>query len=88
MRALHPFPLLILAVPFNGRDRSSEQTQASIIQLSIHRPSPMASWDNQEVTDRHLLPYVDSATASPDVQAALQTLPFERNIFKVFHRHT
>lgn len=43
----------------------------------------MASWDNREVTDKHLLPYVDSSTAQGDVQAALKTLPFERNIFKV-----
>lgn len=43
----------------------------------------MASWDDKTVTDRHLLPYVDSDTAPPDVQAALRTLPFERNVFKV-----
>ncbi|KAF9775206.1 hypothetical protein IL306_006716 [Fusarium sp. DS 682] len=42
----------------------------------------MASWDNRTVTDEHLLPYVDSNTAPPDIKAALQTLPFERNIFK------
>ncbi|TQN63827.1 hypothetical protein CSHISOI_11591 [Colletotrichum shisoi] len=43
----------------------------------------MASWDDRTVTNEHLLPYVDSNTASPDVKAALQTLPFERNIFKL-----
>ncbi|GJD00287.1 hypothetical protein CH63R_13537 [Colletotrichum higginsianum IMI 349063] len=43
----------------------------------------MASWDDRTVTNEHLLPYVDSSTASPDVKAALQTLPFERNIFKL-----
>ncbi|KZO96080.1 hypothetical protein CALVIDRAFT_462651, partial [Calocera viscosa TUFC12733] len=43
----------------------------------------MASWDNREVTNEHLLPYVDSATAPPEVAAALHTLPFERNIFKL-----
>ncbi|KAL8972017.1 MAG: hypothetical protein Q9183_000773 [Haloplaca sp. 2 TL-2023] len=43
----------------------------------------MASWVNQDVTDNHILPYVDSSTAAPDVKAALQTLPFERNIFKL-----
>lgn len=43
----------------------------------------MASWDNRVVTNEHLLPYVDSNTAPPDIKAALQTLPFERNIFKV-----
>ncbi|KAF4497414.1 hypothetical protein FAGAP_6436 [Fusarium agapanthi] len=42
----------------------------------------MASWDNRVVTNEHLLPYVDSNTAPPDIKAALQTLPFERNIFK------
>jgi hypothetical protein len=45
--------------------------------------STMASWDNRVVTNEHLLPYVDSNTAPPDIKAALQTLPFERNIFKV-----
>ncbi|KAM5343436.1 hypothetical protein ACJ41O_011973 [Fusarium nematophilum] len=43
----------------------------------------MASWDNRVVTSEHLLPYVDSSTAPPDIKAALQTLPFERNIFKL-----
>ncbi|GJC78542.1 hypothetical protein ColLi_01380 [Colletotrichum liriopes] len=43
----------------------------------------MASWDNRAVTNEHLLPYVDSSTAPPDIKAALQTLPFERNIFKL-----
>jgi alkylhydroperoxidase family enzyme len=43
----------------------------------------MASWDNRTVTNEHLLPYVDSSTAPPDIKAALQTLPFERNVFKV-----
>jgi len=43
----------------------------------------MASWDNRAVTDEHLLPYVDSNTAPPPVKEALQTLPFERNVFKL-----
>ncbi|KAF5684678.1 hypothetical protein FDENT_6605 [Fusarium denticulatum] len=43
----------------------------------------MASWDNRVVANEHLLPYVDSNTAPPDIKAALQTLPFERNIFKL-----
>ncbi|KAK1988892.1 AhpD-like protein [Colletotrichum cereale] len=43
----------------------------------------MASWDNRTITNEHLLHYVDSSTASPDIKAALQTLPFERNIFKL-----
>ncbi|SPJ78526.1 uncharacterized protein FTOL_06915 [Fusarium torulosum] len=43
----------------------------------------MASWDNRVVTNEHLLPYIDSNTAAPDIKAALQTLPFERNIFKL-----
>ncbi|KAF6815311.1 hypothetical protein CSOJ01_03574 [Colletotrichum sojae] len=43
----------------------------------------MASWDDRTVTNEHLLPYVDSSTAPPDIKAALQTLPFERNIFKL-----
>jgi hypothetical protein len=43
----------------------------------------MASWNSRTVTNEHLLPYVDSSTAPPDIKAALQTLPFERNIFKV-----
>jgi len=43
----------------------------------------MASWDSKEVTNEHLLPYVDSKTAPPDVAAALNVLPFERNVFKV-----
>jgi hypothetical protein len=34
-------------------------------------------------TNNCFLPYVDSATAPEDVSAALKTLPFERNIFKV-----
>jgi hypothetical protein len=43
----------------------------------------MASWDNREVTNRHLLPYVDAESAPPEVAAALNTLPFQRNIFKL-----
>ncbi|KAJ5982841.1 hypothetical protein N7481_004940 [Penicillium waksmanii] len=43
----------------------------------------MTSWDNREVTNEHLLPYVDSSTAPSEVQTALRTLPFERNIFKL-----
>jgi hypothetical protein len=43
----------------------------------------MATWGNRTVTNEHLLPYVDSNTAPPDIKAALQTLPFERNVFKV-----
>ncbi|RGP81352.1 hypothetical protein FLONG3_496 [Fusarium longipes] len=43
----------------------------------------MASWTDRKVTNEHLLPYVDSSTAPPDIKAALQTLPFERNIFKL-----
>ena len=43
----------------------------------------MASWNSDKVTDEHILPYVDSSNAPTDVQAALRTLPFERNIFKV-----
>ncbi|KAF4459524.1 hypothetical protein FALBO_13717 [Fusarium albosuccineum] len=43
----------------------------------------MATWDNHTVTNEHLLPYVDSSSAPPDIKAALQTLPFERNIFKL-----
>ncbi|KZL85398.1 hypothetical protein CI238_09387, partial [Colletotrichum incanum] len=43
----------------------------------------MASWDNRVVTNEHLLTYVDSSTAPPDIKAALRTLPFERNIFKL-----
>ena len=43
----------------------------------------MASWPDLTVTSRHLLPYVDSKAASPDIAAALNTLPFERNIFKL-----
>lgn len=46
----------------------------------------MTSWDNRDMTENHLLPYVDSATAPEEVSAALKTLPFERNIFKV-HSH-
>ncbi|KAJ6189158.1 hypothetical protein N7519_004066 [Penicillium mononematosum] len=43
----------------------------------------MTSWDNRDMTKNHLLPYVDSATAPEEVSAALKTLPFERNIFKL-----
>lgn len=46
----------------------------------------MASWNERVVTSEHILPYVDSTTAPPDVCYALQTLPFERNIFKVSDR--
>lgn len=46
----------------------------------------MTTWENRDVTDNHLLPYVDSSTAPDDVRAALKTLPFERNIFKVCDR--
>ncbi|OAA54527.1 hypothetical protein SPI_08773 [Niveomyces insectorum RCEF 264] len=42
----------------------------------------MASWDNKETTDKHLLPYVDAEAASPAVKTAMQSLPLERNIFK------
>lgn len=43
----------------------------------------MASWTDKTVTNNHILPYVDSNEAGPEVAAALRTLPFERNIFKV-----
>ncbi|KAI0920316.1 hypothetical protein AcW1_002090 [Taiwanofungus camphoratus] len=43
----------------------------------------MASWTDRTVTNNHILPYVDSATAPPAVAEALRTLPFERNIFKL-----
>ncbi|KAI0314318.1 AhpD-like protein [Amylostereum chailletii] len=43
----------------------------------------MASWTNRTVTNNHLIPYVDSKKAPPEVAAALNTLPFERNIFKL-----
>ncbi|EKG13700.1 hypothetical protein MPH_09166 [Macrophomina phaseolina MS6] len=43
----------------------------------------MASWNDRTVTNEHILPYVDSKTAPSDVAAALNTLPFERNIFKL-----
>ena len=42
----------------------------------------MASWNDRTVTNEHILPYVDSKTAPPEVAAALNTLPFERNVFK------
>lgn len=50
--------------------------------LVIHRPT-MSSWTNREITNHHLLPYVDSETATPEVAQALHTLPFQRNIFKL-----
>lgn len=43
----------------------------------------MATWGNTTVTNQHLLPYVDSASAPEEIKQALQTLPFERNVFKV-----
>lgn len=43
----------------------------------------MASWNDHTITNEHILPYVDSKTAPPEVAAALNTLPFERNVFKV-----
>jgi hypothetical protein len=46
----------------------------------------MTSWENRDMTNNHLLPYVDSATAPEEVSTALKTLPFERNIFRV-HSH-
>lgn len=50
--------------------------------LVIHSPT-MSSWTNREITNHHLLPYVDSETATPEVAQALHTLPFQRNIFKL-----
>ena len=43
----------------------------------------MSSWTDRTVTNNHQLPYVSSDTASDEVAAALRTLPFERNIFKL-----
>lgn len=43
----------------------------------------MSSWTDRTVTNHHILPYVDSSTAKPEVAKALNTLPFERNIFKL-----
>lgn len=43
----------------------------------------MSSWNERKITHDNLLPYVDSTTAPPDVKAALHTLPFERNVFKL-----
>ncbi|KAL8408915.1 hypothetical protein RB594_007376 [Gaeumannomyces avenae] len=48
----------------------------------------MASWDNRGITNEHLIGYVDSSTAPPDIQAALKTLPFERNVFKLLANST
>ncbi|KAB5560111.1 AhpD-like protein [Coniochaeta sp. 2T2.1] len=48
----------------------------------------MATWDNHTVTNEHILPYVDSSTAPPDIKAALETLPFERNVFKLLANGT
>ncbi|GIZ42590.1 hypothetical protein CKM354_000585100 [Cercospora kikuchii] len=43
----------------------------------------MASWNERKITNEHLLPYVEADKASPEVAAALNTLPFQRNIFKL-----
>ncbi|KAI1922228.1 hypothetical protein LOZ12_000605 [Ophidiomyces ophidiicola] len=48
----------------------------------------MASWDHRVgnrrvITNQHLIPYVDAEKAPPETAAALRTLPFERNIFKL-----
>jgi len=43
----------------------------------------MASWNDRTVTNNHILPYVASKAATPEVAEALMTLPFERNIFKL-----
>ncbi|KAL2152603.1 hypothetical protein VTH82DRAFT_5787 [Thermothelomyces myriococcoides] len=43
----------------------------------------MASWDSQEPTNEHLLPYLDANTASPEIRDAMRALPVERNIFKI-----
>lgn len=43
----------------------------------------MATWGNQDVTNKHIIPYVNADDAEGDVKAALNTLPFERNVFKV-----
>ncbi|KAL0768707.1 hypothetical protein CaCOL14_008015 [Colletotrichum acutatum] len=55
----------------------------TIHKISAFSSANMASWDDRTVTNEHLLPYVDSSTAQPDIKAALQTLPFERNVFKL-----
>ncbi|KAA8642720.1 hypothetical protein EYZ11_011147 [Aspergillus tanneri] len=43
----------------------------------------MTSWNNRDMTNNLLLPYVDSAMSPEEVSATLKTLPFERNIFKL-----
>lgn len=43
----------------------------------------MASWNSLEVTNEHLLPYLNSEDAPPEVKAGMQALPTERNILKV-----
>ncbi|KAI9874027.1 MAG: hypothetical protein M1830_010269 [Pleopsidium flavum] len=43
----------------------------------------MASWNHREVTNEHILPYVDSSTASPGVAETLNVLPVQRNIAKL-----
>lgn len=51
--------------------------------LTNTHTSTMASWTDSSVTNNHILPYVDSNSAPPNVAQALKTLPFERNIFKL-----
>ncbi len=43
----------------------------------------MASWNHRQVTNEHILPYVDASTTSPGVAEALNVLPVQRNIAKV-----
>ncbi|KAK4141487.1 AhpD-like protein [Dichotomopilus funicola] len=48
----------------------------------------MASWNSQETTNEHLLPYLDAETAPPEVKAGMRALPVERNIFKILGHST
>jgi len=59
-----------------------QHTTSSIL-LKPYQYWKMSSWTDRVVTNNHILPYVDSSTATPEVAKALKTLPFERNIFKL-----
>ncbi|KAH6635940.1 hypothetical protein F5144DRAFT_628047 [Chaetomium tenue] len=48
----------------------------------------MASWNSLEITNEHLLPYLNSEDAPPEVKAGMQAFPAERNILKILGHST
>ena len=43
----------------------------------------MAAWNHRDLTNEHVLAYVEPSTASPKIAQAMKTLPVERNIAKL-----